>query len=91
MRSSKTKFRHSFGEIRFTEREIIIMTLLFENAKKGNESSDISYMEFMTSKYWVDRLLELINYVPAGKLYLNLLNIVDKRKKEIEKNKQKGR
>ena len=83
MKLSKTK-------IGFTEKEILIITALAKNAEKGNDASSINYMEFGNAKYWVDRLLELMYYIPVQKLYLNLLNVADERKNEI-KNKQKAR
>jgi len=83
MKLSKTK-------IGFTEKEILIITALAKNAEKGNDASNISYMEFGTSKYWVDRLLELMYYIPVQKLYLNLLYIAHERKNELEKINKKG-
>ena len=85
MKHLKTKFKQGFDKVKFTEKEILIITALAKNAEKGNDASNINYMDFSDAKYWVDRLLELMYYIPVQKLYLNLMNIAHERKNEIQK------
>ena len=87
MKVSKRKIRCRLKDIRFTKEEIKTMDRLFDIAETDCGDSNLIDPEILNSEYWRKRLLILLNYIPAGKLYLNLMNIAHERKNELEKNK----